>query len=99
EQVLEEDLQRIRQARDAGKTGLLERGEAIYLDCLRAGADLGARVEAVSGGHTNPGSYFAQQQSVHPLRCGVIHRRDTYDRAPAARCVISMRKLARPRVT
>jgi hypothetical protein len=55
--VLEEDLHRVRQARDAGETGLLERGETVDFDRLTAGADLGAGVETIESRHHNRRSY------------------------------------------
>src|SRR4029434_9820702 len=53
QQILEENLHRVRQLRDSAETGLLERGEAIYLDRFSARANLHARIETVSCGHTN----------------------------------------------
>jgi hypothetical protein len=47
QQVLQQDLQRVRQPCHAGKTGVLERGKAVDLDRASAAADLGARSETV----------------------------------------------------
>ena len=54
QQVLEQDLHRVRQPRDAGESGLLERGQTVDLHRLSADADLGACTEAVQCSHLNP---------------------------------------------
>ena len=51
QQVLEQDLQRVRQPRDAGESGLFERGQAVNLHGLVADADLGAGTEAIQCRH------------------------------------------------
>src|SRR5207237_979876 len=62
QQVLEQNLHRVRQPRDAAEAGAFERGEAVDLNCLSARADVRAGIEAVVGWrHTNPRSYFARQ--------------------------------------
>src|SRR5678815_987009 len=53
QKILEENLHRVRQPRDSAETRLLEGGEAIYLDCFSACADLLARIESISCVHTN----------------------------------------------
>ena len=51
QQVLEQDLQRVRQPRDVGKTGLLKRGQAEDVEGVAPDGDRSARVERVLRGH------------------------------------------------
>ena len=51
QQVLEEDLHRVRQARDAAEPRLFERGETVYLHLLATQAEVGARAETVQCSH------------------------------------------------
>ena len=64
QQVLEQDLHRVGQPRDAAEPRLLERGKAVDLNCLSASADLGARIETVSYGHTNPELYLHEKKTM-----------------------------------
>ena len=51
EQVLQQDLQRVRQAGDVGESGFLKGGETVNLKRTSAHGKGGPRVEAVHGGH------------------------------------------------
>jgi hypothetical protein len=53
QQVLEEDLHRVRQPRDAGEARFLERRNAVDLDGLTADAKLSARAEAIQCRHNH----------------------------------------------
>ena len=68
QQVLEQDLHRVRQPRDAGEPGLLERGKAVDLHRLSAAADLGACTETVQCGGHSPRSYSADRRRCDPGR-------------------------------
>src|SRR5262249_61466725 len=50
-EVFEQDLQRVRQPREAGVAGLLERGKTEVLEAVPAEVQRGARVEGILRSH------------------------------------------------
>src|SRR4030095_7126686 len=74
--ILEKNLHRVRQPRDSAETGLLERGEAIYLDRFSARANLHARIETVSCGHTNRNDTSLIRFQVSGVRRGLDFSRE-----------------------
>ena len=80
QQVLEQDLHRVRQPRDAGEAGLLERRKTVNLHRLSAAADLGACTETVQCSGHSPRSYSAVEFVV-----------ETRSRTTTARAVGSLR--------
>src|SRR5262245_8433676 len=63
QQILEKNLHRVGQPRNSAKTAFFERRETIDLDRFSACADLHARIETISYGHTN-----RNDTSASPLR-------------------------------
>ncbi len=51
QQILEQDLHRVRQTRDARESSLFERGQAVNIERLIEDPDLGTGTEAVQGRH------------------------------------------------
>ena len=63
QQVLEQDLQRVRQLGDLREAGPLERGQADVFDRASGRLERGPRTERIEPGHRNPKCYHRARAS------------------------------------